>query len=119
MVTGQLQPIPARAQIFNQSHKFRFYSYQSTKNFKRQSVFGQLTYVKISSCLACLTYSELATHMSPQYSGPSILRPPMGPRKCGTHKIALWDQIMQSYNQGGLKIEDLLYYRCLTLVHWR
>ncbi len=47
-----------------------------------------------------------------KYNGPSILRPPMGPRKCGlilqvvlkkgylTQKIALQDQIKRSYNQG-------------------
>ncbi len=48
----------------------------------------------------------------------------MGPRICGnkghlTQKIALWDQIKQSYNQGGLKIEGckiegLLYLYYMT-----
>ncbi len=49
-----------------------------------------------------------------KYSGPSILRPPMGPRRCGlilqvvskkgsmVHNITLWDQL------GGFKIKMVL-----------
>ncbi len=62
----------------------------------------------------------------------SILRPPIGPQKCGlvlkvvlykgliVHKMELWEQILWSYNQGGLKIkscktEGLLYYSAFGL----
>ena len=49
----------------------------------------------------------------PIHSGPSILRPPMGRRKCGfilqnkdhlTQNIALWDQSSGLIIKGGFKI---------------